>query len=70
MWPNPANNVPDSDDEDDDTSVSARQEVKDWEMQNMKTPTAATTPFTPRTQAFYTLDRKLPQQQQTAPRFA
>lgn len=70
MWPNPANDVPDSDDEDDDTLESPRQEVKDWEMQNMKTPTATATPFTPRTQAFYTLDRQLPQQQKTAPRYA
>lgn len=75
MWPNPDNDLPDEDD-DDEMSEAQRQEYKNWEMQNMKTPTTAvmSTPFTPRTQAFHTLDRTLPlrqpqAQQSTGPRY-
>lgn len=49
MWPNPELDIPEDDDEDD--HVRSKEEV---EMQ----PTSV--PFTPRTQAFHTLDRKLP----------
>lgn len=68
MWPNPANDIPDEDEDEDTMSEETRQEYKNWEMQNMKTPTAAVTPtpFTPRTQAFHTLDRTLPLRQPSA----
>ncbi len=54
MLPNPNLDIEDSDDEED------RVEGKQLEMQ--PTPPRATpaVPFTPRTQAFHTLDRKLP----------
>lgn len=69
MWPNPDNDLPDEDD-DDAMSEETRQEYKNWEMQNMKTPTGVSvTPFTPRTQAFHTLDRTLPLRQPSGPRY-
>jgi hypothetical protein len=49
------------DDDDDDTPP---REDKEWEMQP-RTPMMST-PFTPRTQAFHTLDRKLPLRTQYA----
>lgn len=49
--------------DDDDDDVPAR-ENKEWEMQP-RTPGTGT-PFTPRTQAFHTLDRKLPMRTQYA----
>ena len=53
MWPNPELDL--DDDEDDDDNVPSN---KQWEMQPT-TPRMAV-PFTPRTQAFHTLDRRLP----------
>ncbi|KAK3382475.1 hypothetical protein B0T24DRAFT_15722 [Lasiosphaeria ovina] len=52
MFPNPLNDIRDDDDEEE------ADNDKQWEMQPPATP--RTMPFTPRTQAFYTLDRKLP----------
>lgn len=59
MWPNKELNSP-KDEEDGDSTGSA--EPKPWEMQNMRSPTGPS-PFTPRTQAFHTLDRQLPLRQ-------
>lgn len=54
MWPNKALN--DVDEEDDDSVES--HEIKDWNAQGIKTPnTIRDTPYTPRTQAFHSLDR-------------
>lgn len=56
----------DSDDEErGPISVPGSTSDKQWEM---TTPSGSTVPFTPRTQAFHTLDRQLPLRQ--APRFA
>jgi hypothetical protein len=60
LWPNPENDLGD---EDEDVFV-VKHEVNNLEMQGLKTPTVMATPFTPRTQAFYTLDRTLPLRQQ------
>jgi len=60
--------------DDDDNSPTDFRSDKVWEMQGLRSPTtpgvprtpASTfthTPFTPRTQAFNTLDRKLPLRQ-------
>lgn len=51
MWPNPELDVP-GDEEDD--------HVRDKEQVEMQPTTPRAVPFTPRTQAFHTLDRKLP----------
>jgi len=64
MLPNPANDVKDEDDEDDSNAGSENGREKGWEMRGLRSPTTprtgGLTPFTPRTQAFHTLDRKLP----------
>lgn len=52
MWPNPELDIVD-DDEDDDHAHSKEQV-------EMQPTTPRAVPFTPRTQAFHTLDRKLP----------
>ena len=53
MLPNPELDIPDDDDEDD--------HVRDKEAVEMQPTTPPhPVPFTPRTQAFHTLDRKLP----------
>jgi hypothetical protein len=71
MWPNTANDRDeDEDDEYDGSSTGSRAKgAPMWEMQGMKTPMTASMPYTPRTQAFHTLDRQLPLRQQQAPRF-
>ncbi|KAH8883670.1 hypothetical protein GQ53DRAFT_427843 [Thozetella sp. PMI_491] len=56
MWPDPLLSKEFEDDDDDDEPVSSKQ----WEMQPT-TPGAV--PFTPRTQAFHTLDRRMPGRQ-------
>ncbi|RCI13221.1 hypothetical protein L249_0286 [Ophiocordyceps polyrhachis-furcata BCC 54312] len=58
-WPNRENDVSNEDDEDVATLDSTERGT--WEMHSMKAP--ASTPYTPRTQAFYTLDRQLPLRQ-------
>ncbi|KFG78007.1 hypothetical protein MANI_015076 [Metarhizium anisopliae] len=64
MWPNPMNDV-DEDDEDRESTSSDPKERSTWEMQSMKSPVSMReSPFTPRTQAFHTLDRQLPLRQQ------
>ncbi|KAI5467337.1 hypothetical protein BGZ63DRAFT_345364 [Mariannaea sp. PMI_226] len=48
---------------DDEEEYSDRSEPKDtqrWEMGSMRSPVFQQTPYTPRTQAFHTLDRQLP----------
>lgn len=55
MWPDPTLSKEFEDDEDDEPVDS-----KQWEMQPT---TPRTVPFTPRTQAFHTLDRKIPARQ-------
>lgn len=55
MWPNPELDIP-QDDEDDD-HVHSKEDV---EMQPTPPRVTPAMPFTPRTQAFHTLDRKLP----------
>jgi len=57
----PRDGAEDRDDEDEDEKV----EDKNWEMQSIRSPTMPMTPgrnvpYTPRTMAFHTLDRKLP----------
>ncbi|KAF4591986.1 hypothetical protein GQ602_002285 [Ophiocordyceps camponoti-floridani] len=59
MFPNEENNV--SKDDDEDAATLDSKERGAWEMHNMKAPIS--TPYTPRTQAFYTLDRQLPLRQ-------
>lgn len=51
MWPNKELN--DVDEDEDESSTSS--EPKNWEMQSIKSPATATV-FTPRTQAFQSLD--------------
>ena len=63
MYPNKENDLGD---EDDDEFVP-KKEMDTLEMQGLASPTAAgAMPFTPRTQAFYTLDRTLPFRQAQA----
>lgn len=58
MWPNPANDVVEEDDDDEP------RPQRNMEMQGMKSPMSARMmPYTPRTQAFHTLDRQLPLRQ-------
>jgi hypothetical protein len=71
MCPNKINDIPEDDDEEEESTPSESKEGQGvWEMHNMKTPTSARAiPFTPRTQAFHTLDRQLPLRSQQT-RFA
>ena len=64
MIPHPRNDEPDEDEDE----FPEPKTSKTWEMQSMKSPTTpyASMPFTPRTQAFYTLDRTLPLRQNAA----
>jgi len=65
MWPNKELN--DGNDDDDNDSLYGH-DAKPVEMQNMKNePLVSATPFTPRTQAFHTLNRQLPLRAQRAP---
>lgn len=68
MWPNKELNDTKGEDEDDDSTGGV--EAKNWEMHNMRwSPTSVkSNPFTPRTQAFHTLDRQLPLRQEV-PRY-
>lgn len=59
MLPNKINDVSD-DDDDEDGSTTSEPKGGVWEMHNMKTPSIRAMPYTPRTQAFHTLDRQLP----------
>jgi hypothetical protein len=59
MLPNKINDVSDDDDE-EDGSTTSEPKGGVWEMHNMKTPSIRAMPYTPRTQAFHTLDRQLP----------
>ena len=70
MWPNEENTV--EDDEDGDLTASEYKRRGAWEMQSWKSPAAVhESPFTPRTQAFHTLDRQLPlRRQQDAHHYA
>jgi len=52
MWPNPELDI--VEDEDEDDHVHTKEAVE------MQPTTPRGVPFTPRTQAFHTLDRKLP----------
>lgn len=66
LWPNPENDVVDEDDQNSATSDPKERSMSIWEMQSMKSPVSANAmPFTPRTQAFHTLDRQLPLRSQT-----
>lgn len=58
MWPRKNDRI---EDDDDVESIQSTPNVKDTEMQAF-----TSTPFTPRTQAFHTLDRKLPLRQETS----
>lgn len=63
MWPNPLNNL-DTDEDEDDEAVDVKL-GKSMEMSGFKTPMASgAMPYTPRTQAFHILDRKLPLRQE------
>lgn len=61
MWPRKTDNI---EDDEDAESIQSTPNLKDTEMQ-----TFASQPFTPRTQAFHTLDRRLPLRETTAKRF-
>ncbi|RFU75073.1 hypothetical protein TARUN_7172 [Trichoderma arundinaceum] len=63
MWPSPLNDL-DTDEDEDDEEQDAK-DAKGIEMGDVKWPSASgAMPFTPRTQAFHTLDRKLPLRQE------
>ncbi|KND91420.1 hypothetical protein TOPH_04004 [Tolypocladium ophioglossoides CBS 100239] len=65
-WPNQENHLAYEDDQNSTTSDPKERSMSTWEMQSMKSPVSANAvPFTPRTQAFHTLDRQLPLRQQT-----
>lgn len=67
MWPNKANDVI-KEDEDDYSPSGAEPKTHNWEMQSMKSPMGYRhQPYTPRTQAFHTLDRQLPLRATHAP---
>ncbi|KAK7430286.1 hypothetical protein QQZ08_003261 [Neonectria magnoliae] len=69
MMPNKANDVVDEE-EDEASATSEPKESRNWEMQSMKSPMSFHhPPYTPRTQAFNTLDRQLPLRNQQG-RFA
>lgn len=57
MWPNRENGSGDSGDE--NSTASDPKEGGNWEMHSIKSPAATAVPYTPRTQAFHTLDRRL-----------
>lgn len=63
IWSMLPNNELDDVDSDDEESHAPTTSDKQWEMQPPKTPGGTTVPFTPRTQAFHILDRKLPLRQ-------
>ncbi|KAJ4131112.1 hypothetical protein NW768_006653 [Fusarium equiseti] len=60
LLPNKINDVSEDDEEEEGSTTSEPKERGVWEMHNMKTPDAQAMPYTPRTQAFHTLDRQLP----------
>lgn len=61
MWPNKINDEIDEDDDDESETHSEPKNGQRWEMQSMKSPMSfRQAPYTPRTQAFHTLDRQLP----------
>ncbi|KAK5992817.1 hypothetical protein PT974_06236 [Cladobotryum mycophilum] len=66
MWPNKANDI----DEDEEDRESNYSEPKNMEMQGLGSPTTGGIfPYTPRTQAFHTLNRDLPLREPEAPKF-
>lgn len=57
MWPNPKNDI---NEDSDDEEFSGKRADQGWEMQGIPpTPKTGTMPFTPRTMAFNTLERKM-----------
>lgn len=67
MVPNKMNDVSDEDEDEIQSTHSEPKEGGGWEMHNMKGPLSPRmTPYTPRTQAFHTLDRQLPLRSQQA----
>ncbi|KAH7256666.1 hypothetical protein BKA59DRAFT_507580 [Fusarium tricinctum] len=60
MLPNKINDISDEDEEEEGSTTSEPKDRGVWEMHNMKTPSIRSMPYTPRTQAFHTLDRQLP----------
>ncbi|PNY28382.1 Uncharacterized protein TCAP_01696 [Tolypocladium capitatum] len=65
-WPNQENDLAEERDEKLTTSEPKERSMSIWEMHSMKSPVSPNAmPFTPRTQAFHTLDRQLPLRQQT-----
>lgn len=60
LLPNKINDISEDDDEEEGSTTSEPKDRGVWEMHNMKMPDSRATPFTPRTQAFHTLDRQLP----------
>ncbi|KAI1137098.1 hypothetical protein F5Y05DRAFT_78471 [Hypoxylon sp. FL0543] len=67
LLPNPANDKVDDEDEDDTSSPAALKQGSQWEMHGIpQTPRTGTLPYTPRTMAFNTLERKLPLRNQYA----
>lgn len=66
MWPNPELDVPQDDDDDDHIRDKEEVEMQPTTPRIMPGMQLPQVPFTPRTQAFHTLDRKLPLRQQYA----
>ncbi|KAG6015265.1 hypothetical protein E4U54_003883 [Claviceps lovelessii] len=65
MLPNPRADRSENHDDDQFSTSSDPKERSTWEMHTMKAPLSIRdSPFTPRTQAFRTLDRQLPLRQQ------
>jgi hypothetical protein len=64
MFPNPKNDINEDEDEDEYNQTGKQPAGDKWEMQ--PPASARSIPFTPRTQAFHTLERKLPLRQNYA----
>ncbi|ODA76076.1 hypothetical protein RJ55_08359 [Drechmeria coniospora] len=70
-WPNEENALCRDEDEDSALSDSKANDGGAWEMHSMNAPVnESAVPFTPRTQAFHILDRRLPQRQEDIQRYA
>lgn len=68
MLPNKMNNIQEEDEDDSDERSTTSDPKYNTEMQALGSPRAMA--FTPRTQAFHTLDRKFPQQTVRETRYA
>lgn len=58
MLPNELDRQQEEDEEKDENDSLEQGKDVNWEMQSIRSPTSPRVPFTPRTMAFRTLDRK------------